>query len=289
MSNNLRWRLPEETLIVFDWDDTLCPTSFIHEDARLNWNEQAHCFSDPSVLLSDSSILGTSQMPESLDASMTMESALHRHANVARDCLRAAATLGKVVIVTLAKDGWIELSSKNFLPGLHETIVELGVEVVYARNSLPRWKLRCAALDNLDVLQLMKQAAMSQCIKKFYSARPGQNWKNIISIGDSQVERDALTEICYCRYQLDKRNQEAPCRCKTLKLPEDPDLLQLTAELELVLGWIQPIVLYDGDVDLNFVDTESAIPMLEKVLARHQQPGSVKSENTLDRISLPCS
>jgi len=286
MSHHLSWQLPEETLIIFDWDDTLCPTSFIHEDTRLDWSERAQCFSDPSILLNESSAMEAFPEHEDLNDSMTLDSALQRHADVAIDCLQAAVKLGKVFIVTLAKEGWVELSAKNFLPGLYETIVDLGIQIVYARDCLPRWKLRCAALDELDVLQLMKQTAMSQCIKRLYSARPKQSWKNLISIGDSEVERHAMTELCFCRYQPDKNDLEKPCRCKTVKLPEDPDLLQLTAELELILGWIQPIVLYDGDVDLNLIDSDSAIPMLERVLAGLERPDTVKSEFAVERTGL---
>jgi hypothetical protein len=44
-----QWDTADETLLFFDWDDTLCPTTYIWEDSRLKWNEVAPCFADPSI------------------------------------------------------------------------------------------------------------------------------------------------------------------------------------------------------------------------------------------------
>merc|ERR1712007_116615 len=84
-------------------------------------------------------------------------------------------------------------------------------------------------------------------------------------IGDSVVERDALVEVTFCRTQPDRYGRERRCRCKVVKLNEDPDLLQLTAELEVLASWIYSLVAYDGDVDLDLSSTEDALAMLEKM------------------------
>merc|ERR1719162_565279 len=51
LSHVKSWHLPQETLILFDWDDTLCPTTFIHEDPRLKWFEKAPCFANEAIPL----------------------------------------------------------------------------------------------------------------------------------------------------------------------------------------------------------------------------------------------
>jgi len=266
------WRLPEETLIVFDWDDTICPTSFIQEDRRLHWSEMAPCFSDPSVPLIDpdddygGSNKALALQLASVDAvGLTMADALRRHVEVAEAALRCADACGRVVIITLAKQGWIELSLQHFLPGLDKVIEELGIQLIYARHSLPQWKVSMAAIDGMDVFLLMKQAAMERELRHFYSGRPGKSWKNAISIGDSTTERDALVEVLFRRSQLDKDREEKPCRCKTVKLPEDPDVTQLTAELEVLTHWLQSIVTYDGDISLDLCNLDAALEMLEKI------------------------
>jgi len=266
----LHWQLPEETVIIFDWDDTLCPTTFIREDPRLNWNEEAPCFaSAPTPPVHP---LETTNAEGDGEAAALLADLLHRHVEVVTAALRAASSCGHVVIVTLAREGWIELSSGNFLPGLREVMWELGIEVIYARCYLPMWKVRSALLDELDVFQLMKESAMRGCLEKFYGARPNRGWKNVVSIGDSLIEHAALIEVVFCQLQADRRSPEQLCRCKTVKLLEGPDVKQLTDELQLLLDWIKPIALYDGDMNFDLSDSAGSIATLEKVLQHNGSP-----------------
>eukprot|EP00927_Polykrikos_kofoidii_P027914 TRINITY_DN24446_c0_g1_i1.p1 TRINITY_DN24446_c0_g1~~TRINITY_DN24446_c0_g1_i1.p1 ORF type:complete len:787 (-),score=115.11 TRINITY_DN24446_c0_g1_i1:159-2417(-) len=265
---------PQETMIFFDWDDTLSPTTFIQEDPRLHWSQQAPCFSDATIRLLEGSPRGSASVKEiggtrekdDADQNLTMMDALRRHVEVASTVLRAATSCGKVVIVTLAKKGWVETCCKNFLPGLFEVIQDLGIDIVYARSCLAQWKIRSASADNLDLMMLMKQAAMSRCLRRMHKRRPKQRWKNALSIGDSSTERDALSEVSYLRLQYDKDGiRQRPCRCKTVKLPEEPDILQLTAELEALAGWISTVIEHDGDVDLDLSNSSDAMATLEQM------------------------
>jgi hypothetical protein len=211
-------------------------------------------------------------MPLSLDLSVDapleeavrMADALHRHASLLSSLLRIARSCGRVAIVTLAKEGWVETSMRNFLPGVADLLAELGIEVFYARNCLEKWKIRSATMDDMDVLMLMKQAAMKQCIKRLYGS--GSSWKNIMSIGDSETERNALTEVVFTHSQPDRHGQEKTCRCKTIKVPDDPNLQQLSTSLEVLTGWIQPLILHDGDLNLDFSNTEESLSTFERVL-----------------------
>lgn len=271
---------PDDNVIIFDWDDTLCPTSFMHEDPRLAWSREAPCFTDPSVPLYDPSDRSESQNAAeyTAEASLLMAEALHRHVEAASAALRSAAACGRVVIVTLAKPGWVEVSSKNFLPGLLDVIKDLSIEVVYARDSLQTWKLRCAARDDLDVLQLMKQTAMSYAICRHYKTRPCEDWLNVVGIGDAEVDRGALIEAVLCSSpqqwvsstvtsSADEsgRGVSPPCRCKTLKLPDDPGLLQLTAQLEVLTAWIHAVTAYDGDIDIDFSSAENCLALMQQM------------------------
>eukprot|EP00929_Paragymnodinium_shiwhaense_P063483 TRINITY_DN31705_c0_g1_i1.p1 TRINITY_DN31705_c0_g1~~TRINITY_DN31705_c0_g1_i1.p1 ORF type:complete len:717 (+),score=182.69 TRINITY_DN31705_c0_g1_i1:89-2239(+) len=252
---NSAWYMPEETCIFFDWDDTLCPTTFIKADSRLHWSEKAPCFGDePGMLLDE-------QQPDG----PTMAEVLNNHVKVAEKVLRSAAELGKVVLVTLGQKGWVETSSENFLPGLLDVIQELCIKVVYARESLKKWQLRTATFDRLDILRLMKQISMQKELKRHYKRRPNPSWKNVLSIGDSEVEQEALIEAIFRRIQHDKNGDVATCHCKTVLLPDEPSLVQLTVELEVLNVWLDTLVGYDGHVALDLSSTADTMALLEEM------------------------
>jgi len=76
---------PEETIIIFDWDDTICPTTALNEDCTLE--------------------VGSKSLQDlSVEARLTLE--------------KAREVAAEVVIVTNATEGWVESSCENWLPGL---------------------------------------------------------------------------------------------------------------------------------------------------------------------------
>jgi len=240
---------PKDTLIIFDWDDTLCPTTYLREDAKV-WRDEAD---------GAANLLGSAKsQAHMVDDSVSQ--ALEKHVEVVSAVLKLAARCGQVAIVTLARQGWVESSSKKFMPVLWDILEELQIKVTHARCSYPRWKLRSALLDELDVFRLMKEAAMQRCIKRFYGSRPRQHGKNVLSIGDSSTERDALSEVIMSQFEaeVDDASPGRPCYCKTVKLPENPHVLQLTAKLQELLRCIEAMARHSGDleVDLSTDDLE---------------------------------
>jgi len=99
----------EETLIIFDWDDTLLPSS---------WLSQSACLS-----LSDVSKPNAEQML-----------VLNETSDVVVQLLEAALNLGRVVIVTNAEAGWVQLTAAKFMPSVYNFLAEESVEVVSART-----------------------------------------------------------------------------------------------------------------------------------------------------------
>lgn len=290
--------MPQETLIILDWDDTLCPTSFIQEDHRLVWREVAPCFTtDPEMPLQAPPQRHPCQRQDSSDEERSrspspappppqepppgprMADALRGHVEVVSAFLRAAAARGVVAIVTLAKPGWVEVSTKNFLPGLQDVMDELKIEVLYARSMLSRWKFRNATLDRLDVLQLMKQVAMRKCIRKHYATRPCRSWKNLVCIGDSKTEHEAISEAVFCCLQPEGAD---PCRCKTVKLPEVPDVIGLTSELEVLQGYLDRLALLDGDAHLDLTWAGSLLAGLESQLREAARTSSLAAAKQKD-------
>jgi len=271
-----RWREVGETMIIFDWDDTLCPTTWIWEDPRLKWNEVAPCFSNPSMPAmpseegksrareatataegSDEVVSASSRESATGRKEPTMIELLQNHVRAVIQLLRLAASLGKVTIVTLAQVDWVTTSVRNFMPELAELLEELSIEVVYARQLLPERSIRRAQEEESDVTRVLKTKAMSRVIKKFYGTGTKSNersWKNVLSIGDSAAERWALQDVILGRVQRDSSGAPKECRCKVLKLLSEPSLERLTAEVQVLLSWIPTVVMHDGDIDLDFGD-----------------------------------
>jgi len=145
----------EETILIFDWDDTVLPSSWVQDQGlRLD---------------ADSSPTPAQQQQ------------LAELARFAAKTMRMAKKLGTVVLVTNAERGWIELSCLKFLPALYpslESVKLLSARTEYETPNLPSpfdWKLKAFSSEIARVLQ-------TDTHKR----------KNVLSVGDSSHEREAL-------------------------------------------------------------------------------------------------
>lgn len=256
------WHSPEETLIFFDWDDTLCPTEFIRGDRRLSFDQTAPCFEDGPAGYHPYMTLGA-KGGAAPGKEVLMAAALRRHVEVASAALRTASALGRVVIVTLARQDWVDRSAKHFMPGIKDVINELGIKVVYARYALTKVEHRQAQIDELDILFEMKSKAMATEARRFYRKR---SWSNILCIGDSYTEIDSIIEVTFSTANIDASGLYKECRCKTMKLVEGPTLLQLTAQLEALVMIFRPLVGYDGDADIDLMAGQESHLRLVRLL-----------------------
>eukprot|EP00928_Gymnodinium_smaydae_P038650 TRINITY_DN26614_c0_g1_i1.p1 TRINITY_DN26614_c0_g1~~TRINITY_DN26614_c0_g1_i1.p1 ORF type:complete len:479 (-),score=51.76 TRINITY_DN26614_c0_g1_i1:28-1338(-) len=228
MKSTWDWFKPDETIIFFDWDDTLFPTTWI--------KQQGHCISRTS---SDTSVSPTS-------------SSLRAHESAVIALLKIAAELGKPVIVTLGQADWIERSISQYMPKLHGVLKSLGIDIIFAREALRRRTLNGVVLEGLDPWQRLKREAMKKALTQFYSRRRHQSWKNCVSIGDSCIERDALRDLAFTRTQFSAHGREKPVRCKTVKLVDCPTIESLTMEIELLASCLPALVHHDGDFSYEF-------------------------------------
>lgn len=245
------WPRVNETVVFFDWDDTLCPSSVL---SQLGFKKS---FCKGRNWQGDEAI------------NIELQGALSRHAHVACELLRAAAAHEKVVIVTLAVQEWLQVTIQLFLPAIGSVIEELGVEVFYARKSLSKHSFRMAVLEELDLGMEMKRAAMTACLRKHKTICVTNSTPNLISIGDSLDERHALLETTYCSWPS--------CLCKTIKLSAEPNVESLTAELERLGSYLEALIHFpeDVNVDLDHVTLAGLTP-LNKYSDRH--PGSLDLE-----------
>jgi len=244
------WMQPRETIFIFDWDDTLCPTSAIMADPRLNPDEVAPCFQfDPFM---------PAKFDEILPDGRLLGEVLWQHEQTVAALLRRASSLGKVVIVTLAYLDWVDSMIRNFLPSLKDLLEELNIQVRSARSFVTSRVKRMAHEDGVCCSVLMKARAISRVLREFYGRRPksARSWKNIISVGDSDVEHHALSEVVMSHQQRDKNGREKPFRSKIVKLQRKPTYEVLTAELQVLLSWLWEMVHHDQDFTLDLTSEE---------------------------------
>merc|ERR1712032_949788 len=88
----------------------------------------------------------------------------------------------------------------------------------------------------------MGKFAMERCLKQIYSASETR-W-NVMSIGDSRTEQQALKELLPTISPTRHR-----ALCKTIKLRDTPSLAELDYELQLLIPRLQRLVAYGKDFD----------------------------------------
>jgi len=198
----------EETFFIFDWDDTVLPSSWVQRQGlRLD--------------------AGSRVTPEQREQLATV-------AEAAAKTLRAARQHGTVILVTNAERGWIELSCQKFMPTLAPMLESL--RMVSARTAYEGagckspldWKLR----------------AFDAEIMKFFGsdvALDASKRKNVLSLGDSVHEREAL---------LRAASALPNCHPKSLKFVERPDLSQICKQHELINSCFEQVVHHIGHLDL---------------------------------------
>ena len=159
ISSTKRSSAKHETLLIFDYDDTLFPTSFLASHGyRL----------------------------DGPDASPEIQQLLDEYTVTVERSLLQARELGHVVILTNAETGWIELTSQKFMPKLSELLESF--PLVSARSTYEplgisspfQWKLR----------------AFESVIHEHFERARSFGIRNVLSFGDSIHERDAAHQVC---------------------------------------------------------------------------------------------
>lgn len=149
----------EETVIVFDWDDTLLCTTFLQQNG-LRLDAESEVTQEQREKLGELAFSGI-------------------------ELLCAAKAFGTVVVVTNGENGWIELSCQKFMPALAPLLES--VKLVSARSTYE-------GPDNPSPLCWKMRAFESELARIFgvrVLASPDKR-KNMLSLGDGVHEREAL-------------------------------------------------------------------------------------------------
>jgi len=208
-----------ETCIIFDWDDTLFPTWYIQNVVR------------PCSIGADVPV-----------PTMFVET-LAEYAQVVVELLRKARAVGRIAIVTLAQRPWVEQSARIYLPslGYDELIAELDIPVYFAREFVKKQQVRLDE-EGVNMFVVAKRNAMVKCINK-QRKKVGCEPKNIVAIGDSIIEHEAIKEVVW--------SFEGHHLCKSVLLLDKPPIEILSNELKVLCSGIQKMVAYHDDFEFN--------------------------------------
>jgi hypothetical protein len=223
---------PEETIILFDWDDTLCPSHWIRA------NKPALGFHTPAPQEE------LYQVP------------LRKLEGAVYALLELALKLGRVAIVTNASEPWVLTSAKNFMPRLVPLVQ--AIPCLYARSIAGSGGI----YSDLPP-QRWKEVAFQQEIDGFYSRYEHQSWKNVISIGDSTFERDAVRYVVLGR----ETTAQKRCRTKTTKMLDAPTIDELIAQVRIVHDALAMMVQHDGnlEIEIDAADLSVDLSLVEKL------------------------
>lgn len=219
-------------LLIFDWDDTLLPTTFLADAVCPNRNEMARC-----VLPANSSHLYE----------------LQQHAEVVEEVLRAAAALGRVVIVTLGARPWVFTSGAAYLPGIDipALLEELSIEVYYGREFLVEgFKGMAARAEAFDSWVYAKRRAMANCLKRILRNETPLSRVQVMSIGDSTTEQQALKDVMWDD-SFWSAWKDVVLICKTVKMLDEPTLEDLSCELKILIWYLSFLAAHPTDFDFN--------------------------------------
>lgn len=196
----------DDTTIIFDWDDTLLSSSWVaHRNIHLD---------DSSVVPPDAAL------------------ALAGLADSVVNLLLRAQRQGRVVIITNAETGWVELSCKKFMPKAWATVST--IRVLSARSTYER-----RAKDSPSEWKIL---AFQDEVSKAYAGRHAACSRNVLSFGDSIHERLAVLKVT--------SGLGPSCRTKSIKFVERPTVEQLKRQVDLVTSCIEDIIRHDGPLDL---------------------------------------
>jgi len=166
-------------------------------------------------------------------------------------------------VVTNAETGWVQLSAQKFIPLVLPILNKL--TIISARSTYEpmfpgsplKWKYYCFQ-ERITAL-----------------APPNsKREKNVLSFGDSHVEREAVRA---CTRGM------ANTRTKSVKFAERPSMEQLRRQIELVTNCFAYIHNHEGDLDLQLTVTVNGAPANAPnggaAQAQTQQKGSDGTES----------
>mmetsp|Transcript_14646 Transcript_14646/g.59612 ORF Transcript_14646/g.59612 Transcript_14646/m.59612 type:complete len:283 (-) Transcript_14646:222-1070(-) len=198
----------EDTVFLVDWDDTVMPTTFLGDEESRHGFLSLSSYARFTFLELDKLVVSV---------------------------LKKALSQGRVVIVTNAGEGWVQISAARYMPMVSALIEEANIEVVSARSayyeSYPEapleWKVH-AFYDELQEIQIRSRKV------------------NLVVVGDSLSDQYAAHSV------TTRLNEESDLSVtlKFVKLIDRPNLEQLKKQMSLLLVNLDRLVKYKSAFDI---------------------------------------
>jgi len=206
--------LSKNTVVLLDYDDTLLASSFL---SGKGYKLDSTAVATPDVES------GLKELEKSVIAFLTL-----------------AMRFGHVHIVTNAETGWVQLSAQKFMPNLVPLLSQC--KVISARSTFES--------AHPDAPVKWKYCAFHDALNNVFGGMESKTAKNVISFGDSHVEREAVRAVT---------RGFANVKTKSVKFAERPSMEQLRRQQELCANCFNYIFMHDGDLDLQLTVTTSPI------------------------------
>lgn len=219
-------------LSVFDWDDTLCPSSWLHRTGVL----APHSVTG-EPLTAPVAAARFAALPERRRQRFAQ---LEAHVLA---LLQRALLAGPVFIITAATLQWVEACAERFLPRVYALFVPHtanGVRVVSARE----WYQQHVRREGDPMVwKLATFDALCAHLQLETVHRQLQHRVDFVSIGDSVFERDACRQL--------ETTAPGVVHAKTLKFVERPSLQELLDQVALAVSLYERIRSHTGSLDLH--------------------------------------
>ena len=180
--------MKNNTLIIFDWDDTLLPTTLITGNKHNSIELSQNYIKDIKLIKRDMNVLD------------------HLNSNL----LNRASNLGTTVIITNGTKSWVDKSGVDYLPKTHHFLTTHKIPVISARELGGQY--------NINNPTEWKNFTFDKYIS--YLKSQNDNLSNFISLGDSVLEKNALINTC------NKMNNKYIKTVKYVESPELRDLIK---------------------------------------------------------------
>mmetsp|Transcript_44804 Transcript_44804/g.87789 ORF Transcript_44804/g.87789 Transcript_44804/m.87789 type:complete len:279 (+) Transcript_44804:67-903(+) len=249
-----------DRVIIFDWDDTICPSTFV---AKVN-------------------------VATSKDLPQHFQIIFDELCKCAEKLLTEASKHGEVVIITNAMEGWVEYSAERFVPKLLPVLK--GIKIISARSRyeefFPKkslcWKAAAFAHEVNEIFNITKESSFSNnstlitevsspnCSTSSTSSK--RRRREIISFGDSMDERTAVKIVAS---KLDALS-------KSVKFIQHPSPVQIIGQLSIVNSQLNYICGNEKDIDVEISKPhaqKTAESILNKCSNRSDNIGALKSKS----------
>ena len=241
-----------ECLIIYDWDDTILPTSWLRSLGYLSNN------------ISD--MIGTP--PPNLPGHVASMMRLIEDATV--ENFRQAMSLGRVIIITNSSCLWVPFTAKRFFPKLSQ-IIETGCFEVYSARPVQAEN----AGPNYVYLPSMAVTWKTDKFREMVGSTP---YQTCVSVGDGFAERCAVLAIANSKMSG-----------KAVRFPLQPSGAVLLEQLKIMLRNLDDVVMDNrtGDLYLNTTTGSYRIIPVQASGSESVPIPLTNSKPSMERIQAP--